>query len=126
MSFEEYLRSDNDISLEVDNWQTRVLTSEIDPSQTPSLSLAKKRLREMAMVGLTEELDVTLKLVSRVFGWPEVSGLGRLNSTIQPSEYSDLTDSAREFAARKNSLDVELYNYGKELFGELVRVHVLE
>ena len=123
MTFEEYVDSDTSISLEIDNWQTRVLTDCIDPKAIPSISLAKERLEKyFPFVGITEEFDKSVSLLSYTFGLPEVKSIDRLNVTKDSISETQFGSGLRAKVDSMNQLDSELYEYGKMLFAQRIKL----
>lgn len=119
LSLEEYVDAPNEVSLEIDNWQTRVLTSCIEPDQVPSIDLALSRLESFPVVGITEKLTITISLVSLVFGWAQVSDFQTLNVTSDKTDRSTISDGLFAKIRRKNELDMMLYENALQLFNRL-------
>jgi hypothetical protein len=81
------------------------------------LARAKRSLESHAVVGLTERFDETLLLLGAAFGWPRrkmfyipanIGSSGRGSAKLTPGE--------RDALLASNRLDLELYEFGRELF----------
>jgi len=93
------------------------------------LELAKSRLRNFDVIVIVEHLSHTLQLTTTRLGWTTGPLLDRLNSTLHESEQSEdqdrfqrgeITPEQWQQVIERNSLDIELYDYMRELsFGML-------
>jgi Galactose-3-O-sulfotransferase len=106
---------------EVENGQTRQIAGVTQGSPNgASLLRAKQNLAEaFAAVGLVERFDESLILFKRRLGW-KMPFYVRKNVTRRSLE-EEATNEAREIISSRNTLDVELYEFGRELFQEHVR-----
>ena len=77
------------------------------------LEMAKERLAGVDVVGLQEHFDDFYDALSRRFGW-HLGKPAHANRT-EPSEVSEALTSR---IAEDNALDVELYEFGRNLVGE--------
>jgi hypothetical protein len=83
------------------------------------LSIAKERLGTIDFVGITEEFDKSLELFCFIYDFPPITNYSVLN--VNPNnEYKSyvppkILDKIREI----NRADIELYNYGLEIFHQL-------
>jgi len=114
LSLEEYIDSPNSISLEVDNWQARVLSSCIEPEDEPSWDVAMDNLSRLALVGITERMSDSIKLMSAAFDFPFNGNCKSLNITKNRTIRSSLSERLVEKINKKNKLDARLYLAGKE------------
>ena len=93
-----------------------------DPSRVQRLSdaelldLAMERLEEFAFVGLTERLDESVTMLTRMFGWPEPGEIPQLNAADSPSRSYDISAGAREAIREQVAVDMELYAHACSLF----------
>ncbi|XP_026157969.1 heparan-sulfate 6-O-sulfotransferase 3-B-like [Mastacembelus armatus] len=78
------------------------------------LASAKANLRNMAFYGLTEFQRKTQYLFERTFGLHFIRAFTQINSTRAASV--DITEKVRWRIEGLNALDMELYEYAKELF----------
>nr|XP_020441649.1 heparan-sulfate 6-O-sulfotransferase 3-like [Monopterus albus] len=78
------------------------------------LASAKANLRNMAFYGLTEFQRKTQYLFERTFGLHFIRAFTQINSTRAASV--ELTEKVRWRIEVLNALDMELYEYAKELF----------
>jgi len=86
------------------------------------LELAKKRLSEMAFVGLTERFDESLALLRKKFGWPEGKGpIESKNVTPNPVRKRDVSNAVLRQLSEMNRLDEELYAHAREIFDKRSR-----
>lgn len=107
----------------VHNHQTKIFS--MKPSDAPEsymdvvevdesrLALAKHNLSQVDVVGLTERYDEFLDEVEARFGWV-VERDARANAT-PASEIQPVSDTLRQRIAEDNALDMELYEYAKDL-----------
>ncbi|KAJ8252913.1 hypothetical protein GJAV_G00206950 [Gymnothorax javanicus] len=78
------------------------------------LSSARANLRNMAFYGLTEFQRKTQYLFERTFGLRFISAFTQINSTRAASV--GISEGTRRRIEHLNGLDVQLYEYAKELF----------
>lgn len=109
-----------------DNCQTRYLSGigkMIVPhgqSTQEMLELAKKNIREhFSMVGLVEDFDKSLLLLQKIFGWKNIFYIIR-NKTKERLLKEKISQETLSIIQKYNKLDLELYDYAKQLFQELV------
>jgi hypothetical protein len=121
----------------VDNHQTRLLAGirsgaalaeqkppDLDPG---ALDEAKRNLENFLVVGLTERFDESFILMRRALGWRlplyvtgNVSPRGRADGNVTPlsdDDYRAIVELIRE----RNQLDLELYDFARELHSAAVR-----
>jgi len=109
-----------------DNGQTRSLSDEwwtlpFGECTEQVLDQAKKNLREhFAVVGLVERFDETLLMLRRAFGWQDIYYVRENVSARRPAK-DELPQAILDLIAEQNWLDLQLYEYAQELFGEQVR-----
>lgn len=111
------------ISREFDNGQTRWLSG-IKHFQVPfgsvtrdMLETAKSRLEHsFAVVGLAERFDESVVLMKRRLGWAEVPRYRSLNVTSARPGAADIPEETAELIRAHNLLDIELYDFARELF----------
>ena len=85
------------------------------------LALAKERLESMAFVGITERMKESIELLCYQESWqPPMSDLRQNVSPLRPIT-QDLSVETIDAIKRLNGLDIELYEFGKELFEERYR-----
>lgn len=85
------------------------------------LKIAKENLdKYFAVVGLTEKFDETLILLKREFGW-DWPFYTRKNVTRNKVARENIPASTIEIIKEYNQLDIELYEYAKQLFNEKIR-----
>ncbi len=115
IDLEEYVHSG--ISTETDNGQVRLLAGharDIPYGHCSELLLEKAKqniLEHFAFVGISEEFDRSLVLMSRKLHWANVPAYRRANvATSPPPKVGEETIRAIE---RSNALDLELYEWVK-------------
>lgn len=98
------------------NYQTRrIAGGKLD------LELAKKHLlEEFSFVGLTERFKESLYLMKREYHFPNLEYNTR-NITKKRSSKDELPEKTINFIKQKNELDIELYQFAKELFKKKLR-----
>lgn len=119
--------SDPEILNNISNLQTRMLCnstiSDISILSSVSkeyLKIAKRRLQSCAAVGITEEFDAFISLVNAKFGW-NLSKIQEQNVTPHRKYRAELDQAMIERIREHNRLDIELYEYAKELFTKQLR-----
>jgi hypothetical protein len=115
------LRQRTALSCEFFNLQTSMIAGEewIDlqrPADQVALEQAKQNLRtHFQVIGLTEEFDTSLRLMSERFGW-KVRSYRKANVTVRKADIQTLDGETRELLSAANALDIELYGCARELF----------
>jgi hypothetical protein len=115
-----------EVTLELRNGQTRLLAGDEweDPQRVvtrAALELAKANLRtHFRVVGLLEEFDASLLLLCRAFGW-HLPFYVKENVTKERPDETFLDAETRELIEEANRLDLELYEYARNLFAEQCR-----
>lgn len=121
----------SDLHLILDNFQVRQFSgARGDYNKAPSGSLgtedleaAKSYLRDSVdVVGLSEDFDGTVVLCRRVFGWRHVR-YTTLNVTGGTARRAPLDAATCEAIAKRNHLDVKLYDFARELFDAQVEAY---
>eukprot|EP00440_Ansanella_granifera_P035843 gb/GFBE01038879.1/.p1 GENE.gb/GFBE01038879.1/~~gb/GFBE01038879.1/.p1 ORF type:complete len:345 (+),score=84.42 gb/GFBE01038879.1/:1-1035(+) len=107
-----------------DNFLTRSLSGafQVPPGalSVKQLTKAKDQLKRMDVLMVMEELSEHAKQLSHTFGW-DVSHLaaGRHRSKALPGHRARFTEDEMKFLRDVNKYDIELYDYGRQLAGEL-------
>ena len=109
---------------EMNNLATRCLCG--DPSPLGDLppgavQEAKANLSAFAFVGIQERFDESVVLLQRMLGLDLIPYFNRHVSTGRPA-VDDLPDEKRRLIRAYNRLDVELYDFALERFGEVMAV----
>ena len=110
-----------DLNLELCNEQTRMLAGDEweDPRRPvtrATLERAQANLRTyFRVVGLTEEFDASVTLLHQSFGWRLVP-YAKENVTKDKPENTSIDPEIRRFIEESNTLDLELYEFARELF----------
>jgi Sulfotransferase family len=112
---------------EPNNDQTRLLagreTASLDGACSPEmLPVAERNLDRHCVVGLTDEFDRSLLLLAHAFGWRRPYYV-KQNVSGRDRRREELDDETRGAIVARNSLDIELYRYGRELFERQVAEH---
>lgn len=81
--------------------------------------------QHFAVVGLTEEFDTTLWLLSRTFGWNADLRYERQNVSKSGLDHTALPEETVRLIEACNRQDLSLYRYGQELFRRQVRAQGL-
>lgn len=118
MDLEEFVRSSADPV--VDDQQTRLLAGK-GLSGKPvigraTLEQAERNLESFLVVGLKERFDETFVLMRRALGW-KLPMYVRTNVTAQPQLAAE---PVIELIRDRNQLDLELYEFARELFAARV------
>jgi hypothetical protein len=115
-----------ELTSELCNFQTRALAGDEweDPQRIvtrDALERAQANLRShFRIVGLQEEFDASLLLLSRAFGW-RLPFYVKENVTKEKPPNASMDVETRKLVEDTNSLDVELYEYARNLFHEQCR-----
>lgn len=119
MSLEQSL--DADEPRLADNMMTKALSSLGEPRDytqpaTPKdLTLAAKRLQEFDMVGLSDEFETSYALLAWTFGFTPAT-ITRWNVNQKYPGREALPPELLRKITRKNIFDMELYNFGRDIF----------
>ena len=85
------------------------------PADRVALQRAKENLKNRFVVGLTEEFDASLRLMSQRFGW-NVKSYTKKNVTRRKPRNDTLDAETLALLREANALDIELYQFARELF----------
>jgi len=80
------------------------------------VSSAKKNLSQFHFVGLAEKFQESLLLLCYTFGWRPIRDNWKLNVSPPRAHKNDLTTNQLNKVKDAISLDLKLYEFGKELF----------
>ena len=102
---------------QLNNLMTRFLCDDPSPESLPARAVeeAKENLREFAFVGITERFDESMALLSRKFGLDAAPYEDRHVNASRPSA-EGVSDDERALIVEHNTMDIELYGLGVELF----------
>ncbi len=84
------------------------------------LEIAKENLRQVQVIGLTEQFDASLLLLGKAFGWNRLF-YTRKNVTAGRPSQNNLSPETEAAVQQANQLDNELYAYAKMRFTEQIR-----
>lgn len=85
------------------------------------LELAKKNLKEhFKVVGLLERFDETCLLLKKALGWNIPLCYVKTNVSKKRSLATDIPKTTLRLIEENNELDLQLYEYAKEVFEELI------
>jgi hypothetical protein len=85
-------------------------------SETEALRLAKNHLAQCHFVGILEQFEDSLDLMSYTFGWPPVENIPRENVASDRMSGQRIDSGLRQRIRERCYLDMELYDYGVSLF----------
>jgi Galactose-3-O-sulfotransferase len=107
------------------NAQVRLLGGDLHvPGREASprlLERAKRNLEEyFAVVGLRERFEESVVLMRHAFGW-DWPFIEHYNATHERPSIDAVSPATRELIAEHNALDLELYEFGRELFEQQLR-----
>jgi hypothetical protein len=120
MTLNEFVRTSAERGIEND--QTRMLSGrgagELDAGSLgrEALDEAKRNLERFLVVGLTERFDESFILIRRALGW-KLPLYVTANVSTRPKPASE---AAVELIRQRNQLDLELYEFARELFSAAV------
>ena len=130
LSLEEYVSSG--VSSELNDGQVRVLCGdqEVDsvyghgPISKSHLEAAKRNLTtRFATFGLTERFDESALLFGRVMNWENVYYNRDMHVTSDRPARSEIPQKTLQVIEQYHTLDIELYEFAKQLFDESLREH---
>lgn len=87
-------------------------------SDEARLALAKQRLEQYTFVGLTEQYEASIELLTYTFGWDTLPEIPHLNTAPSKTVLDDLDPETYRALVACNELDLELYRFAEELFAE--------
>lgn len=93
-----------------------LLDQELDIEPEQLISAAKKRLLNIAFFGLTERFEDSLRLMAYTFGLPALVEYEKLNVASTRPRQHDLPPETISHIRTENQLDLQLYDYGRQLF----------
>lgn len=123
MSVGDFLKSG--VTFTVDNGQTRMISGVGDSPgygkcTSDILQTAKSNLeKHFSIVGLTGEFNKTLVLLKRTLNW-NINSYQKRNVTQNRPSLKEISKKDRQIIEEYNQLDIELYEYAKQLFKDLV------
>lgn len=83
----------------------------------PDVALSKERLKEdFAVVGLTEKYQESLDLLAFAFHWPRIEQYELKNVAPNPLTREDVGEDVIQEIVELNRFDMELYEFGVDLF----------
>lgn len=97
---------------------SNIPTPDVPPSVV--LKTALERLSEFHVVGLSEDLQMSLNLVARLEGWPLFGEVPHLNESANKLKVKDLSTETIRAIDKLTELDREVYRVGREMFNQLV------
>ncbi|MBD1381914.1 sulfotransferase family 2 domain-containing protein [Metabacillus arenae] len=116
ISFEDFVLDDK-FRRQTENLQTLFISGK----SSKELSIAKHNLKNyFSVVGIMERFDESLFLMSQEFGWKNIN-YKKKNVTKNRPAKEDFSEKIIDKLKEKNELDIELYEYGKELFEEKLK-----
>jgi hypothetical protein len=123
MDLTDYVSSG--ISMELKNGQACAMSGRYAKS-TDVLETAKRNLRQhFLLVGLAERFDESLMLFSKLLGWKKVWYIKRNVVQERPAK-NELPIQVLNTIRKHNELDIELYEFCKQIFEEKLREHALD
>jgi hypothetical protein len=92
----------------------------------PDLDLAKERLATFDFIGITEDFDESLELFAYVFDFSPIFDYKSRNVSPNRAKRHQIPQSKLDMLAELNQLDVELYEYGLQLYQEKRAIMIAE
>ncbi|PLT35485.1 hypothetical protein CUU64_02430 [Bacillus sp. V5-8f] len=115
MSFEEFVLSE-EFTGRTSNRQTFFISG----GAKDAIEIAKENLKNyFSIVGITEMFDESIYLFAKELGWEDYYYKKKNVTKSRPSR-EDFPAHLIEIIKKNNELDIELYNYGKQLLEEKI------
>lgn len=122
MNLREYVSSG--MSPELNNGQVRLISGtsvQDDRASTDDLEAAKRNLSEyFVAVGLVERFDESLILFKKLLGWRNIYYMKQNVTHGRPSK-REISPQTLRTIENHNSLDMELYKFGVQIFNQKIR-----
>ena len=118
ISLEDYCRMGK---INTCNGQTRFLSGTIESETYDSkiLNIAKENLqRHFSVVGIQKRFDESLLMLKKELAWKKMPFYYRRNTNRANSYKREISNSTRAVLEKYNELDLELYEYAKNIFVE--------
>lgn len=116
LSLREVLKSQQGLRIFSNDTVRRFAGHEVySMSDREALAQAKRNLAACDFVGIHEQMDDSLVMMSATFGWP-VQSLPRANVTSGRPPLVEIDQELTDDILEANQLDAELYRFGVELF----------
>ena len=119
IDFESFVS--NRLSVEIDNFQTRLLAGQINDrySGPPDLDRAIRNVNAFfSLVGLTERFDESLVLLKNELNWKSYPFYIKRNVTEKRPKAEDVPGYIVEMIKKRNELDCMLYAHMEDLFNQ--------
>ena len=126
ISLKEYVTKG--LSFEMSNSQTQLLSGgekklALDvngPESRKYLEIAKKNLvKYFTAVGLTERFDESILLFKKRLGWKNIFYY-KINVSKTRPKKRNVSQDAIDIIKKYNQLDIDLYNYAKDIFEKML------
>ena len=121
MTLQQYVEMDG----YYDNWMIRMLTNaKLGGLNQSHLDLAKQLIKDKFIVGISDHMDETFRILEMYYGWKEVKeGCVNFHLHSAPSNKNKYTVPDQggpvwALIAEKNKYDMALYYYALEIFGD--------
>ena len=121
ISLEDYVKTDG----YYDNWMVRMLTNaKLGGLNDNHLALAKTIIKEKFIIGISDHMDETFRILEMYYGWAEKKeGCVNFHLHSAPSNKNKYTlpdhnGPVWNVIADKNKYDMALYYYALEIFGD--------
>jgi hypothetical protein len=132
LTFEDYVASG--LTTELNDGGVRLLCGREDAETVgygrvtrAMLEDAKANLRKHFLaVGTTERFQESVLLFQQLLHWKRVEEYRSLNRSERRETSLPLTDQARSLIARYNALDLELYDYARQLLQDSLAIHGID
>jgi hypothetical protein len=122
MSLEQIYEHPFDFPCFIHNHQTKIFAMTTDDKletfmdvieiDDDRVEIAKRQLAQVDVLGLQEDYPAMLERVARRFGWP----VGEVESThVSQGEWT-VPDSLRERISHDNAIDIEFYEFARDLY----------
>jgi len=122
LSFAEFVRFYGDSPLVIRNPYThhfaglRVNMLGVRADDATLRASARHNLAAFDYIGICEEFEASARLLSRELEWRIPAAMPRENSSGSEPVFEQIDPETMDFLVERNRLDLELYEYGRELF----------
>lgn len=116
LSFEEFLQTEK-LLKQFSNTQTIYFCKDTtQQSGDLDLQLARRNLASLPFIGITEEFDRSMELFTYTFGLTSIPQFQNKNISPRRKKRADVMENYQDVLEKYNREDLDLYEFGRQLF----------